>query len=97
MWWWVVGSMRTQHMVENAVAQLGDSRQQQDSANAVKKAIAEHGDGLKPKARVPTLHSWLYTIFNAFSPHCESKQSAFENIDGWKKYRKPPKPLKMAT
>ena len=73
-----------------------DGKQQQDSANAVGKAIAEHRDGLRPQARVATLHSRPYTIFNAFSPHCESKQSAFENIDGWKKYRKLPKPSKMA-
>ena len=58
---------------------VGNGRTQQ---TRLEKAIAERRNGLRPQARVATLHSWLYTIFNAFSPHCESKESAFENIDG---------------
>ena len=84
------------HPIKGAKARLGRRKATAGLANTDKKAIAEHGDGLKPQARVATLRSRPYTIFNTFSPHYESKQSAFDNIDGWKKYRKPPKLSKMA-
>ena len=72
---------------------VGNGRTQQTRLG---KAIIARRKELKPQARVATLHSRLYTISNTFSPHCESKESAFENIECWKKYRKSPNPPKMA-